>query len=459
MNSSNRNLNPSEPNWTLNNKIHRAAGPELRKECSNIGKIKVTLSLLSDSLLRSLLQVSQSALTGGYQLPCTHIIHVARPHYSSKKGMGQYNLLTEGYRGVLRLALHHSLKTIAFCCLGAGGVGFPARIAARIALQETREFLDAHQTHSFERIIFCVFDDYDSAAYTEFFPVFFPPTPEDLENTVSNKESRDDTNLSVRIQEIYTQVDSVAQKIMVFGTGTTSASHHVAHELSKIAVLLENLKEFCKPPNEGPGHMLSRTTRYLDILCTVLLAFCNNMTEMIELAKGKENLGKPSYKTIWDDYNDYMGRNQGMTITQLILSCRKLAQQIVKVLEQKQNTSIPHEIEMISTELNSWLTKRNEEGPQSTRDYFEYALLARREYERDSPAKGRSDTLKLYQVPTLAQLYEIGTMQTKNTQAVASSRSNDIVCLTRQDITKLEVDILGRSYTIISSLILKQGSQ
>ncbi|KAF1971801.1 hypothetical protein BU23DRAFT_173105 [Bimuria novae-zelandiae CBS 107.79] len=428
VNSSNRALVPSRAEWTLNSIIHKAAGPKLQEECSRLNKLKP----------------SQAVLTGGYQLPCTHIIHVARPHYASSKGMGQYNLLTECYRSALKLAMNQNLKTIAFCCLGTGGVGFPARVAARIALQETREFLDAHQTHPFERIVFCAYSEEDAAAYPEFFPNFFPPTHDDLENTVSNKRSRDRDRLSALVQEVYTQVNNVTQEVKMFSVEAKDMPQRVVQDMSSIAVLLDSFKELVIRPEGEAERLLSRMMGDLDLLCSVMLAVCGNMTEMAELAKGKENLGQPSYKAIWHDYNSHMEAYQGLTIVQLIDICEEFAQHLNNVLEQ--NTAIPNEMKAIGTRLGAWLAKQTGVG-KSVRDHFEEVMITR-EFQRNEIPKDRGKTVKLYQIPTLAQLYGLDTLQSDFTHSAPSSRSYYMVCLSRDDITRLEVDVIVSSTDI-----------
>ncbi|KAK7190075.1 hypothetical protein DPSP01_006371 [Paraphaeosphaeria sporulosa] len=424
VNSSNRGLAPSRADWTLNSIIHKAAGPGLGEECSRIDRLKV----------------SQSVLTGGYNLPCTHVIHVARPHYSNSKGMGEYNLLTEGYRSALRLAMKKDLKSIAFCCLGTGGIGFPARIAARIALQEVREFLDAHPRHSFEHIVFCVFTEDDLHAYTTFFSKFFPPTREDLDTAVSDEGNKDTARLSALIQEVYTQVKLINQDIKTFNAEATNMPQRLVQQLSSIAVLLETFKEITS--GAETERLIARVMQYIELLCSVMNAICGNLMEMIELAKAKENLGMPSHKILWDDYNDHMYTYQGLTIVELVDITQEFAKHVNDVLDR--DVPIPHEMKTIRTRLSAWLTKQTGQGPQNTHDHFEEVMLTR-EYQRDVPISIRTDIVKLHQVPTLARLYEQGILPANEAPATPSARFNGIVCLTKEDITKIEVDILVSS--------------
>lgn len=149
VNSANSGLKITEAPDTLNNIIHKAAGPGLAKEAKTKGRVKA----------------GQAELTHGYNLPSSWVIHAARPQYFGSKGMGQFNVLTECYRSALKMATNYELKRIAFPCLGTGGCGFPPRVAARIALQEVREYLDAHPGDFFERIVFCVNSARDEKAY------------------------------------------------------------------------------------------------------------------------------------------------------------------------------------------------------------------------------------------------------------------------------------------------------
>ena len=126
VNSSGTSLKPTSTQSTLNYTIYKAAGPGLTTEGKSKPKVKA----------------GQVELTHGHELPCSWIIHASRPNYSGK-GMGKFNVLTECYRSALKMAVNYEFKTIAFPCLGTGGCGFPSRVAARIALQEVREYLDS----------------------------------------------------------------------------------------------------------------------------------------------------------------------------------------------------------------------------------------------------------------------------------------------------------------------------
>jgi O-acetyl-ADP-ribose deacetylase (regulator of RNase III) len=107
--------------------IHAAAGPELLAEC-------VTLRGCP---------TGQAKITRGYQLPARHVIHTVGPIWTDGS-RGEDESLAACYRNSLALAVKHGLKTIAFPAISTGVYGFPADRAARIAVRECRQFLEAH---------------------------------------------------------------------------------------------------------------------------------------------------------------------------------------------------------------------------------------------------------------------------------------------------------------------------
>jgi O-acetyl-ADP-ribose deacetylase (regulator of RNase III) len=98
---------------TLNNTILRAAGPGLTEEARAKGRPSP----------------DQAILTRGYELPSKHVIHVSRPGYTihksykSYEGTKQFNQLIDCYRSAFKVAIEYGVKTIAFPCIGTGGVG------------------------------------------------------------------------------------------------------------------------------------------------------------------------------------------------------------------------------------------------------------------------------------------------------------------------------------------------
>jgi O-acetyl-ADP-ribose deacetylase len=118
--------------------IHRAAGPELLAECRTLGGCPT----------------GQAKLTRGYRLPARWVIHTVGPVWRGG-AHGEDELLASCYRSCFALAQAQGLRTLAFPGISTGAYGFPMDRAARIALRETRRFLERHP--DFERVVLVCF--------------------------------------------------------------------------------------------------------------------------------------------------------------------------------------------------------------------------------------------------------------------------------------------------------------
>jgi O-acetyl-ADP-ribose deacetylase (regulator of RNase III) len=118
--------------------IHRVAGPELLAECRTLGGCAT----------------GQAKITRGYKLPARWVIHTAGPvwHDGSR---GEEELLASCYRSCFALVESHGIKSVAFPSISTGAYGFPMERAARLAVRETRNFLEQNQT--VEKVILVCF--------------------------------------------------------------------------------------------------------------------------------------------------------------------------------------------------------------------------------------------------------------------------------------------------------------
>jgi O-acetyl-ADP-ribose deacetylase (regulator of RNase III) len=123
--------------------IHRAAGPELAKECAKLGGCKT----------------GDAKITSGYNLPAQHVIHAVGPVWSDGT-KGEADLLASCYRRALEIAQENALATIAFPAISTGVYGYPPDDAAEVAVGAVAETLPA--TGGITQVIFCCFDE-DSA--------------------------------------------------------------------------------------------------------------------------------------------------------------------------------------------------------------------------------------------------------------------------------------------------------
>ncbi len=126
--------------------IHRAAGPGLLAECRTIGGCPT----------------GEARLTGGHNLPARFVIHTVGPVWHGGAN-GEDALLAACYRSSLTLATAHGLRSIAFPAISTGVYGFPRPRACKIAVAETRRFLESDNT--LERVIFVSFDAETDALY------------------------------------------------------------------------------------------------------------------------------------------------------------------------------------------------------------------------------------------------------------------------------------------------------
>ena len=118
--------------------IHRAAGPDLVRECAALGGCPC----------------GEARITKGYRLPAKHVIHTVGPVYRDGT-RGEPEKLRNCYESSLNLAVRHGVRTVAFPAISCGVYGYPADAAARIAFAATAEFLAVHS--EIERVTFVLF--------------------------------------------------------------------------------------------------------------------------------------------------------------------------------------------------------------------------------------------------------------------------------------------------------------
>src|SRR5512137_3144449 len=120
--------------------IHKAAGPGLREECAALNGC----------------ETGHSKITGGYGLKAKYIIHTVGPvWYGGYRD--ETELLASCYQTSLALAKQKKLKCIAFPGISTGVYGFPRDLAAIIAVNETKRFLNRNSCP--EKVIFVAYDD------------------------------------------------------------------------------------------------------------------------------------------------------------------------------------------------------------------------------------------------------------------------------------------------------------
>ena len=131
--------------------IHRAAGPGLLEECRTLGGCPT----------------GEARITGGYRLLAEWVIHTVGPVWRGGHS-GEDDLLASCYRNSLALADQHDITSIAFPAISTGAYGFPLERATRIAVAESKRFLQEHS--SIQKVVFVchgkpAYDTYVSGAY------------------------------------------------------------------------------------------------------------------------------------------------------------------------------------------------------------------------------------------------------------------------------------------------------
>lgn len=119
--------------------IHRAAGPELLAECRTLGGC----------------EVGQAKITRGYRLRAKHVIHTVGPVWRGGDD-DESEQLASCYRSSLALAELAGCRSVAFPAISTGIYGYPADLAAIVAVSTVREWLRGHVLP--ERVVLCAFD-------------------------------------------------------------------------------------------------------------------------------------------------------------------------------------------------------------------------------------------------------------------------------------------------------------
>ncbi|MDR3078153.1 MAG: macro domain-containing protein, partial [Planctomycetota bacterium] len=126
--------------------IHRAGGPEILRECREIGGCPT----------------GGAVATGAGRLRARKILHMVGPIWRGG-GHGEAGLLASCYRSALELAKRESLRSVAFPSVSTGVYGYPLEPAASVALRAIKDFLESEGGPDLVRLV--LFDSAAKAAY------------------------------------------------------------------------------------------------------------------------------------------------------------------------------------------------------------------------------------------------------------------------------------------------------
>ncbi len=124
--------------------IHRAAGPELLEECRALGGCPT----------------GEARVTSGHRLPAKWVIHTVGPVWKGGTA-GEPDLLAACYRNAMAEARRLGAASLAFPAISTGVYGYPADLAARVAVRSVAKALRGNPGIE---VVFCCFSE-DSAAH------------------------------------------------------------------------------------------------------------------------------------------------------------------------------------------------------------------------------------------------------------------------------------------------------
>ncbi|MGM0436630.1 MAG: macro domain-containing protein [Bacillota bacterium] len=127
--------------------IHRAAGPQLEKECEPLAPI----------------QVGEAVITGAHELPNDYVIHTLGPVYGVDKPEAE--LLEKSYRNSLEIADKKNIESIGFPAISTGAFGYPINEAAEISLKTIGD--NADELNNLNLIRFVLYSSSDFEVYKE----------------------------------------------------------------------------------------------------------------------------------------------------------------------------------------------------------------------------------------------------------------------------------------------------
>ena len=117
--------------------IHRAAGPELLKECRTLNGCKT----------------GEAKITKGYNLSAKYVIHTVGPIYSNSPS--DPVKLADCYRNSLDLAKQNDLHSIAFPSISTGVYGYPLEEATAVVVKTVKKWFEDNADYDMKVIFTC----------------------------------------------------------------------------------------------------------------------------------------------------------------------------------------------------------------------------------------------------------------------------------------------------------------
>lgn len=136
----------------IDNVIMSASGFQMRNELSELKK--------QSDYDKQIVKV-----TGGYNLPCHYVFHVAGPIIYGEVSNKDILDLKNCYISCLDRAKTMELKNIVFCCISTGEYHFPNELACEIAIETVKNWLQ--KNNYCLKVVFNTFKEIDKELYDE----------------------------------------------------------------------------------------------------------------------------------------------------------------------------------------------------------------------------------------------------------------------------------------------------
>jgi O-acetyl-ADP-ribose deacetylase (regulator of RNase III) len=128
------------PGGGVDGAIRRAGGPSITEETSRIGGCAT----------------GDAAATTAGDLPARYVVHAVGPVWQGG-GAGEGELLASAHRRAVEVAAAHGCRSLAFPAISTGIYGYPAELAAPVAVAAVREALE--RCPQVELVRFVLFSD------------------------------------------------------------------------------------------------------------------------------------------------------------------------------------------------------------------------------------------------------------------------------------------------------------
>ncbi len=138
----------------IDNVIHCAAGPRLRKDCFTIMTLQGNLE-----------PTGHAKVTRAYNLPARYVIHTVGPIVKGKLTELNKTDLKNSYLNCLESSKKlKGIRSIAFCSISTGLHGFPFEEAAKIAIDTVNTWF-AENPNGLDYVVFNIFKDSEKIIY------------------------------------------------------------------------------------------------------------------------------------------------------------------------------------------------------------------------------------------------------------------------------------------------------